>query len=313
MSLLSKRVPIEKALLNPKLTEKEKQKLLLAEEVMQFCKDHLGLDSHGNYSSFVQLDQAFVTYVVSASPAWELKHYLWSFPIVGSVPYKGFFNKKDAEEEEKQLKQKKFDTYLRGVSAFSTLGWFRDPVLSSMLRYEDEDFVNTLIHETVHANIYIKSNADFNERLAVFLGNWGTEKFYLSKNNIDMLEKIKQQNNDEKLFAHFISDEIRDLEVWYKKESAGKTEEDRKNRIKDIQKKFNSQILPKLKTNNLKGFADIELNNARLLIYKTYLQDLSLFERLADLEKQDFVLFLKRIKQLEKSKDPEKDLKEIIQ
>jgi predicted aminopeptidase len=313
LSLLSSRIPVEEALQDPTLSEEEKRKLRLAQDVRVFAEEKLGLKPTGNYTSFVKLDRPYVTYVVSAAPKWELRHHRWWFPIVGSVPYKGFFSEKDAKEEEADLREEGLDTYLRGVSAFSTLGWFRDPILSSMLRYRDEDLVNTLIHETVHATLYIKSNADFNERLAVFMGNWGTELFYREKEGpaSKTVAEQKLENDDEKLFAEFISKELSLLEGWYKdvKESE-RNEEARQARLKEIQSRFESELRPRMKTKAYESFPKQQLNNARLLIYKTYLQDLSAFEKLAAKLNWDFRRFLDEVKTLEKHPEPEKGLKE---
>ncbi len=218
LSLLSSREPIDKAIQSDKLTDKEKGKLLLAEKAKIFAEEKLHLTKSKNYSSFAQLDRPYVTYVVSAAPKWQLKHYIFSYPIVGDMPYKGFFNEKDAIEEETELKQMNLDTYRRGVSAYSTLGWFNDPVLSSMLTYSDHDLVNTIIHESVHATLYIKNSADFNERLAVFLGNKGTELYYLETEGADSktIKLIKEENEDDLIFSKFISQKIIDLEMWYK-------------------------------------------------------------------------------------------------
>ena len=312
VSLLNQRVPIEEAMRDPSLTEDDKRKLRLSQDVRLFSQENLGLKSNGNYSSFVKLNRDSVTYVVSAAPKWELKHYLWSFPFVGKVPYKGFFVEDDAKEEEKGLKEEGLDTYLRGVSAYSTLGWFKDPLLSSMLRYKDTDLVNTLIHETVHATLYIKSNADFNERLAVFMGNWGTEIFYKQKEGADSktLEKIRLENNDEKIFAAFISKEIEMLGHWYES-ATDKQEEIRQARLKEIQQRFETEVKPRLKSKSFEQFPKLQLNNARLLIYKTYLQDLSVFEKLAEKLGWDYRAFLEKVKTLEKADDPKKAFNEM--
>ena len=314
MDLLASRIPIEKALKDPSLSEEDKKKLRLAQETELFAQDKLGLRANGNYSSFVKLDRPYVTYVVSAAPKWEMKHFKWSFPFVGEVPYKGFFSEDDAKAEEQSLKQKGLDTYLRGVSAYSTLGWFRDPVLSSMLNYDESDLVNTLIHETVHATLYIKSNADFNERLAVFLGNWGTELFYKEREGAQSktLELIKLENQDEKVFATFITQELELLEHWYK-ETKSEDESLRQARIKEIQSRFLSEVKPRLKTKQYERFAGLQLNNARLLVYKTYLQDLSDFEKLAQKLDWNYGKFLAAVKALEKNPEPEKALKDLSQ
>ena len=173
----------------------------------------------------MQLDGPYVTYVVSAAPKDELVAYKWWFPIVGSLPYKGFPEPTGAHAEADELNKKGLDAYIRGVSAYSTLGWFSDPILSSMLEYKDYDLVDTIIHETVHATIYIKSEADFNERLAVFIGHKGTEAFYRQREGQDSktLKAMADDTYDERLFSEFIFGEMHDLEAWYAAHPAHRT------------------------------------------------------------------------------------------
>lgn len=313
IAILNRRVPIAKALQNPDLTPEERRKLLLAEEVQKFSRDVLHLNAGKNYTTYVKLDRPYVSYVVSASAKWELKHHLWSFPFVGSVPYKGYFNEADAKSEEETLKNQDLDTYMRGVSAYSTLGWFSDPLLSSMLSYPEHELVNTLIHETTHATLYIKSSADFNERMAVFIGNKGMEMFYHHKEgeNSATLAIAQKENADDKLFSQFISQEISNLEQWYKS-NPEKNEAARLTRIAEIQKDFVKNLLPKLSSNSYKRFSEIKLNNARLLVYKTYFQDLSDFEKLYQLSHNDIQIFLNHCKGLESAEKPEAALKELI-
>jgi predicted aminopeptidase len=313
VSLLNRRVPIDKALQDPSLSEEDKAKLRLAQEAHTFSESDLQLHHSDSYTTFVKLDRPYVTYVVSASPKWELKHYLWSYPFVGSLPYKGYFDEGDAKEEAAALKSKDYDTFVRGVSAYSTLGYFNDPLLSSMLRYSNEDLVNTVIHETVHATLYIKGSADFNERLAMFLGGKGTELFYQKKEGADSptLKRILAENEDDKLFSEFISRQIRSLEEWYRSQEIH-DESLRQQRLRQIQDDFTRELLPKLKTDDHKGFAKITLNNARLLVDKTYLQDLGDFEKLWQKTDHDFSRFIKACRSFEKSKHPEDDLKKLV-
>jgi predicted aminopeptidase len=194
-ALLNKRVPIEDVLKDPKIKPEIKRKLRLAQKAEQFAEQELGLKPTDNYESYVELNRPYVVYAVNASYKNRLEGYTWHFPIIGDVPYKGFFSLEDAKEEEKLLLKKNLDTYLRGVTAYSTLGWFDDPILSSMMSYSDHYLVETIIHETVHATIYIKDNADFNEQLASFLGAKGAEKFYLKHEGPDSktLKNIKKE------------------------------------------------------------------------------------------------------------------------
>ncbi|MGZ3743519.1 MAG: aminopeptidase [Pseudobdellovibrionaceae bacterium] len=315
LSLMSSEVTLEEALKNPKLTPEQKRKIQLAQEARAFAEQTLSLKPTKNYTSFVLLDRPYVTYVVSAAPKWKLEAYKWHYPIVGSMPYKGFFNEPDAKNEEENLKRENLDTYLRGVSAYSTLGWFKDPLLSSMLQYKDYDLVNTIIHETVHATLYIKHEADFNERMAVFMGNKGTEIFYLKKEGPDSptLLEVRNENADDKLFSGWLSGKLKNLEAWYQNVPASEQSEDkRQKQFAQLQEDFKKEILPQLKTETYKKFQNIKLNNARLLVYRTYMQDLGDFEKLYEKTGKDFKKFLEECKAFEKEKDPVKALKDRV-
>jgi predicted aminopeptidase len=311
-SMLNKREPIDKALENPALSDENKRKLRLAKEAREFAEKNLGLKHTDNYTSFVQLDRPYVTYVVAASSRTELKAYKWWFPIVGSLPYKGFFNPEEAKAEAEALKARGYDTYTRGVSAYSTLGWFNDPILSSMLQYKDIDLVDTIIHETTHATIYIKSEADFNERLAVFFGGKGAEEFYRAREgaNSPTLKKAENDLHDEKLFMDFMSKETRALEDWYTaRKDVGIDETERRLRIGEIQARFASELRPQFASaDSYKSFEKTELNNARLLNFRMYFEKLDDFEDVFKKLGSDFHKMLDYCKTLEGVKDPKAEL-----
>lgn len=315
VKILNARVPVEQALKDPQLTEEQKEKIRISVDALYFAESQLGLTGKGNYTSYVDLHRDYVSWVVSAAESWQLKHRHFSYPIVGKMPYKGFFSEEEAQQEKLRLEKEELDVYLRGVSAYSTLGWFRDPILSSMLRYSEHDLVNTIIHETVHATLYIKNSADFNERLAVFIGNTGTELFYQQREGKDSptLKTIAAENQADRLFSKFISQELKDLEEWYQALPV----EDRKpevkaRRLKEIQIRFSENLKPKLTPGSFARFEKTELNNAYLMVFKTYMQDLSDFEKLYEMVGKDMRRFMDHVKTLEKVDNPEKGLKELI-
>jgi predicted aminopeptidase len=312
MNILYHREPIEKVLQRDDLTKEERAKLELTMRIRSFAQERLQLKVGKNYSTYVQLKRPYVVWAVNASPKWRLEHYLWHFPIVGSVPYKGFPDEADATEEAKNLQAEGYDTFVRGVSAYSTLGWFSDPLLSSMVRYSEEDLVNTIIHESVHSTLYIKSNADFNERLASFVGDKGTEIFYLEIEgpNSPHIEAIKAENEDQKTFSKFISEEIKLLNEFYKDHKDHDIEL-RETKFAELQKRFRENVRPRLKSQSYGNFDKIPLNNARLMLFRTYIEDLSDFQRLLDSTQGNLVSFLEKVKTLESHPNPVEGLKEL--
>ncbi len=311
--MMSQREPVEYVLKNHPLTDDQKNKLLLAQKARVFAFEKLKLKQTDNYSTYIDLGRPYVSWVVHAAEKWEMKNYEWSYPIVGRMPYKGFFSEEAAKNEARIMTQKGYDAYVRGVSAYSTLGWFEDSILSSMLRYKEHDLVNTIIHEIVHTTIYIKNNADFNEKLAVFIGAKGSEMFYqqLEGEHSKTLDLIKKENEDEALFAKFISEEIKKMTIWYDENKELKNESAREARLAQIVEQFTLRLKPQLKTNAYQRFEKEKMNNARLGLYKTYMEDLENFEILYQKLNQDLLKFIEVVKTLEKSKDPEADLKQL--
>jgi predicted aminopeptidase len=316
LSILDARKPIEEVITDKKLDPKVKNKLLLSLEARKFTTKKLGLKETDSYTTFVDLKRPYVTYIVYAAKKMELKNHFFSYPLVGDLPYKGFFTKEEAEEEAKTLSPDEYDVIVQGVSAYSTLGWFSDPILSTMLYGDDFDFVNLIIHESTHATVYFKSQADFNERLATFVGNKGTEMFYLEKEgeNSETLKKIKDEAYDINIFSEFISSQVKDLSAFYEnlnKESATLAEKltKRESQMAMITDNFVKNVKPRLKTGRYVNFGKKNLNNALILYYRTYVYDLKDFETMYDLKNKNMNTFISYCKSLEQNSNPEMQLK----
>lgn len=317
LSMLSSRVPIAKALESDKLTADQKKKIILSQEARQFAFDVLKLNHSENYTHFVQLDRNYITYAVLAAYKWKFEPYLWNFPFIGLAPYKGFYSEASAKKEADLMNADDFDTYIRGVSAYSTLGKLNDPLLSSMLRYKDHDLVNTIIHELVHTTLFIKNNIDFNERLAVFVAGKGTELFYLNRDGIgsSTIKLIQDENEDDLLFSEFITAELNDLKKWYENFkptaslSADDKEKIRQERFEVLRQNFNMKLKPKLKTKSYSGFSEGPINNARLSGLQTYMKDLRDFEIVYKKSGNQIHSFLEKCKQLNEVENPDLELK----
>lgn len=325
LDLLSQRVPIEQALKEANLSEEAKNKLRLIDEIKNFVQDHLELEIDENiYSSYVQLEEPYVSWLIRVSPAYQLKAFKWSFPFVGSVPYKGFFNREMAEQELENFPKEHYDTYLRGVRAYSTLSWFEDPILSSMLDMSESGFAKMIFHELAHTVLFFKNHVDFNERFAEWLAGKALLLFYLEREGKESktVKKIKLQEEDTLLFSDFIEKEYLALKSWYErhnenlaKNSTKKPPENlaekppkkqpknpidkrqnkrqegrltpalKQKRLKEIQARFLTEIRPKLKTASFLYFSKIKLNNAVLLSHRSYNYKMDDFERIFHLPK----------------------------
>jgi predicted aminopeptidase len=171
----------EEVFADPEVSDSVKEKLHLIDEIKQFAYDSIGLKPSDNYTTFFDQKDQRLMYVVTAAEKFQLKPYMWNFPVVGEVPYKGFFDAEKAKEEYFRLKMLGYDADIGGASGWSTLGWFQDPVLSSMLNRSEADLAELIIHELTHGTLFVKDSVEYNENLAQFVGVEGAKWFLRSK------------------------------------------------------------------------------------------------------------------------------------
>lgn len=179
---------IDDLLADPAVPDQTKLKLLLVREIKSFGEHELGLTRSANYESFYDTRGKPITYIVSACRKDRFQPYTWWFPIVGDVPYKGFFAKEDAQAEAADLEKQGYDVSLGMAAAYSTLGYFPDPVLSTMLAYPEEQLVALILHELTHGTVYLPGGTDFNEGLASFVGWQGALEFARRRKGIASVE-----------------------------------------------------------------------------------------------------------------------------
>jgi len=169
--------PIEEILNSPGIEDSIKQKLLIVNEIRIFAFDSLGLTPTKNYTTFFDQQGKEILWVVTACAPYKFEPKEWSFPIIGSFTYKGFFDVEKARKLSEKLSNEGYDVEISSVGGWSTLGWFKDPVLSNMLEGSVGSMSNTLIHELTHGTVFVPDSMTFNENLASFIGRKGAFKF----------------------------------------------------------------------------------------------------------------------------------------
>lgn len=188
--------PVEEYLNDPAFPDTLKARLELINEIRKYAIDSLGLKDTENYKTLYDQKGKEVMWVVIASEPYQLKPKEWKFPVIGSVPYKGFFKKERADNLKKELEEQGWDVIVRNPGAWSTLGWFTDPILSKMLTRSEGDLANLIIHEMSHATIFVKDSVEFNENLSTFIGDRGAEQFLLYKYGPQSKEYISYLQED---------------------------------------------------------------------------------------------------------------------
>lgn len=169
--------PIEEVVADPLTPDSLKQKIALVQKVRKFAIDSLGVNDSDSYRTLYDQGGKPVLWVVTACKRFSLEDKKWSFPIIGTFSYKGFFDHDKALALRADLKEQGYDTGIRTVSAWSTLGFFNDPIMSNLLFRTEGSVANTIVHELTHATIFVKDNLKFNENLASFVGDKGARAF----------------------------------------------------------------------------------------------------------------------------------------
>lgn len=306
--ILSRRTPLEEVIQNPNTDPETRRKLQLVQQARTFAHGSLDLAAGKNYTTYSRLDRDTLALVVSASRNDRFEPYTWWFPIVGRVPYKGFFSQKSAEKAAASLQKKGYDTDIRPTSAFSTLGWFSDPVLSTMLRYDDVSVFSTIVHELTHATIFIPSQVAFNESFANFVGDRGTVDYFcdLEGDEGPRCQAARAQWQDDLLFSRYLGILIPDLEAVYARTDLPL--EERLRLREEVHDRDQQRFLEEYGDQLSPGYRRLigrPLNNARLVAVRLYYHRLDLFEAALQRNDQDMRATIQAIIEATKdSKDP---------
>ena len=191
-TLLADAKPIEDWLADPTVGDKLKVKLAKVKEIRRFAARELGLPDNNSYKTYTDLKRPFVLWNVVATPELSLRPRQWCFPVAGCVNYRGYYSKNEAQDYATELRQEHYDVQVSGVPAYSTLGWFNDPVLSSFINYSDGELARLIFHELAHQVVYAQGDSQFNESFAVAVEEAGVERWMATHGDDRMRTLYKQ-------------------------------------------------------------------------------------------------------------------------
>jgi len=281
--ILGRRRPIAQVIADPRQTPETRRKLRLVLAAREFGRDALGERVGESYTLYAEKKSDTLATVLSAAYRDRFAAKTWWFPIVGRVPYKGFFHEEDARREADRLEAQGYDVYMRPTSAFSTLGWFNDPVLSTLLRYDDVSLVNTVLHELFHNTFFAPGRISFNESLANFVGAHGAIDFFCGRDGPDAptCRRARDEWDDDLAFGYFMSELVHDLESLYARTDLTREQKLalREEVFARAQRQFAQEVRPRLKVASFSSFTREPLNNATLISRRIYYDRLDLFER----------------------------------
>jgi predicted aminopeptidase len=301
--LLWRRKPISDVLTRPELAADMRAKLETVLAVRKFAADRLGLNVGGAYKTVSQVDSGAIVWIEMAAPRTSLTPYTWWFPIVGAVPYRGYFSHDDANAAAAELEARGFDTHVRAAVAFSSLGFFNDPLLSNLLKLNRIELAGVIIHELFHRTYFLAGNVMFDESAATYVGSRGAVDFFTETegaNSADAIAARGVYESDMRFAGFLLQEEARLLRLYQN----GLPEEEILERRGPIFAGIN-QDYAKLKP-TLSGLQRFdldreELNNAVLLNYLLYFHDLDNFAALQHLNQDDLKRTIVQIIELAKS------------
>lgn len=280
--ILLDRQPIAPALTDEDLPQPLRRKLALVLDARAFARDSLGLNAGESFTQFTILRRDTLVLVLSAAPRDRLQQHTWWFPVVGRLPYKGFFNYEQGRAEARAMAARGFDVNLRPASAFSTLGWFNDPLLSTTLAADSIDLVDTVIHELTHNTFFAKGRASFNESFATFVGARGSERFFLSRGDTASANEADERWHDNKVLGQYWAKLYGELDSVFR---ANPDDREKRLLLRDsVYQAARREMLDSL-AHELRGvpreyLERVRLDNASLLGRRVYATDLDEFDRM---------------------------------
>ncbi len=278
ISVLRNAKPIDEILRDSLTSDSLKLKLQLVQEIKEYAIDSLGLNPSKNYNTLYDQKGKPILWVVVAAEKFKMKTYEWKFPFLGKVPYKGYFDYSKAEKEEQKMRDEGFDARISTVSAWSTLGFFKDPILSEMLNHSEGMIARLVIHELTHSTLYVKGNSQFNENLATFVGNQGAKQYLIDKygeNSLPYKDYLGELSDIEK-FSKYVLTGAKLLDTLYQNFSDEPIEQKSQKKqmlIKEIVNNIDTiQFYAKHDFTGFKNLNNLP-NNAFFVGYITYHED----------------------------------------
>ncbi|WP_041163768.1 aminopeptidase [Mesorhizobium australicum] len=304
--IMAARQDVGKLIQAPSTPEALRAKLTSASAIRRFATDELALPDNSSYRSYVDIHRDAVTWAVFAAPQFSLTPKTWCFPVFGCVPYRGYFDRKSATESAVALHRQGLDVYVTGITAYSTLGWSSDPLLSTMLRQDDTYLASLVFHELAHQRLYVNGDSAFNEAFAVAVETTGTRKWLRAAGDRAGLRRYEADRKRSAGFLALVSKTRDELRQVYES-----------SRTPDGMAAAKAATLDRFRTryrqmrdgswHGYRGYDawfNAPINNAKLAATSVYGEQVPAFIRLFELCSSDYPRFYASVRRIADLREP---------
>lgn len=292
MEVLTKRRPIASVLTDNHAPPMTRQRLALVQQMRQFAVEKLGLPDNGSYRSYSDVGRRYVVYNVFATPELSLKPVRSCFLIVGCLDYRGYFRESMARAHARSLQQQGYDVFVGGVAAYSTLGWFNDPVLNTMLNWDEARIAKFIFHELAHQRLYIKNDTAFNEAFAETVAEVGLEQWLNARSGTTHAEALRRAEVREHQFIALVLATKEDLErIYTAPASDGDKRVQKREAFERLRASYDRLRAAWNGDGSYDAWMQTDLNNAKISAVVTYNEEKPAFRALLEASNGDMPTF----------------------
>lgn len=282
LKMMKQREDIDRILQDPNTDAELAARLLAAKQARRFGIDELGLPDTDSYTQYVHTGRSAATWNVVAAPEFSVQAKKWCFPVSGCVPYRGYFEKKDAERFAGKMRDRGYDVSVTPAVAYSTLGWFDDPLLDTMLGDDDAQLAATIFHEMAHQQLYVKGDAAFSEGFAVFVEEKALESWFANQGNTEELGRWQSSRQTSLRFSSFLLEQRQSLQELYSRDlPEAEMRALKVAALSRMESRYHGIVETEWNGRDFyAGWFEKELNNARLALASTYRGNSCAFQHL---------------------------------
>ena len=302
-----KRQPISKIMADPESPKDLRESLMFILAVREFAETKLQLPVDNHYLTYVDLKRPFVLWNVFAAPEFSLTPKTWCYPVAGCAAYRGYFAEKNALQYAGTLKKQGYDVYVGGVTAYSTLGWFDDPVLSTFIRFTEARTAALIFHELAHQVLYVPDDTAFNESFATLVEQEGLRRWQQASGSLLIYNEYLRQHRLQEQFVRLIMRYRQSLELLYQTDLAPSEKRAKKTTIfSELRNEFNHLKKNQIELSAYDTWMNRSLNNAKISSVVAYHDYLPAFHKILTQNSGELDQFFGACRQLAKKNKDER-------